>query len=100
MRVQASPAPDTVSVCVLAPLVGPSDAANASSTSPPPAVLNGAVVRGPVPSEKTVLSTTGPPRAAPSETTSATGLLGAALAPDAGFWLITSPAGTVALFAV
>src|SRR6185312_7261850 len=38
--------------------------------------------------------------AGPSETVSATALPVATLAPAAGFWLITDPAGTVALLAL
>src|SRR6185295_5535820 len=57
-RVQARPAPEIVSDCALAAL-GPSDAANATSTSPALVVLKAAVVRAPVPSADTVLSTVG-----------------------------------------
>src|SRR6267142_1999523 len=51
-RVQVRPAPEMVSVCALAAL-GPSDAANATSTSPALVVLKTGVVRVPVPSTET-----------------------------------------------
>src|SRR4051812_10201281 len=95
-RVQVNPAPDTVRNWLFVPVVGPSDAASATSTVAP-VVLNGAVVRAPAPSEKTVASTAGPDTAGPLDTTRATALPAATLAPAAGFSLITWPAGTVAL---
>src|SRR5437868_1800059 len=98
-RVHARPAPEMVSVCVLVPVVGPSEAANATSTSAA-VVLNAGVVRVPVPFEKTFASTVGPLSGAPLETTSATALPVATFAPAAGVWLITWPAGTLALAAV
>src|SRR4051812_41513914 len=55
-RLQTRPAPEIVSVCAFAAL-GPSEAANATSTSPAFAVLKSGVVRAPVPSADTVLST-------------------------------------------
>ena len=55
-RVQVRPAPEIVNDCAFAAL-GPSDAAKATSTSPGAAVLKTGVVRVPVPSTKTVLST-------------------------------------------
>ena len=57
-RDHVSPAPAMVSVCALL-AAGPSDAANATSTSPALVVLNACVVRLPRPSEKTILSTVG-----------------------------------------
>src|SRR5690349_8966211 len=55
-RDHVRPAPEMVSDCALAAL-GPSDAAKATSTSPAAAVLKSGVVRAPVPSTDTVLST-------------------------------------------
>src|SRR5690242_2488501 len=98
-RDHARPAPEMVSVCVLVPVVGPSEAAKATSTSPAPVVLNAGVVRVPVPFEKTFASTVGPLRAGPLDTTSATALPTTTLAPAPGVWLITWPAGTLALAA-
>src|SRR4029078_1205483 len=46
-RVHVRPAPETVSDCVLAPVVGPSDAAKASSTSPAAEVQKAGGVRAP-----------------------------------------------------
>src|SRR3954471_19476684 len=91
-RVQVSPPPEMVRLCVFVPAVGPSEAANASKTSPAAAVVNGAVVRAPVPSENTIVSTAGPAAAAPSETTSATALFCAPFDPAAGVRLMRLPA--------
>src|SRR4051812_34624947 len=98
-RVQFNPAPDTVRNWLLVPVVGPSDAASAIRTVAP-VVLNAGVVRAPVPSTKTVASTAGPDTAGPLETTRATAVPAATLAPAAGVSLVTCPAGTVALLAL
>ena len=98
--VQDRPAPAIVSVWELA-AGGPSDTANATSTSPGTVVLNAAVVRLPRPSEKIIRSTAGTPVVAgPVDTTIATALFCGTLLPATGAWLITLPAGTVALFAL
>src|SRR4051812_8800739 len=99
--VHARPAPDTVMFWVLAPVVGPSDPISAMSTSPAVVVLS-VTDRAPVPSAETDVCTVGLPPVAPgpSETTSETAVPGATLAPPAGFWLMTDPATTVALFAL
>src|SRR4051812_46927519 len=69
------PAPDGGGVWVFVPGGGPPGGAKATSTSPAALVENAGVVRGPVPSENTVLSTVGPVAAAgPSEITGATAL--------------------------
>src|SRR5260370_718419 len=52
-RVHVRPPPEIVRFWVLVPVVGPSEAASAMSTAPG-VVLNGAVVRGPTPSENTL----------------------------------------------
>src|SRR4029079_4365466 len=99
-RVQVRPAPDTVMFWLLAPVAGPSDPISAMSTSPA-AVVFSATVRAPVPSDDTDPSSVGLAAAeGPSETVSATAVPGATLAPAAGLWLMTDPAGTVALFAL
>src|SRR4051812_5234106 len=82
-RVHVRPAPAIVSVCAFG-AAGPSDAANATRTSPPPVVLNAAVVRLPRPSEKTIFSTVGTAVAGPLEITSATALDGATVPPPIG----------------
>src|SRR3954452_23008890 len=99
-RVQVNPAPVTVNVCFNDVLVGPADAAKATSSSPAAAVLNAGVVRGPAPSEKTRVSTASETAPAPEDTTSATTLPVATLLPAIGVCPITSPAGTVVLDAV
>src|SRR4051812_17656215 len=99
-RVQVNPAPVTVNVCFNDVLVGPPDAAKATSSSPAAAVLNAGVVRGPAPSEKTTVSTASGTAPAPEDTTSATTLPVATLLPAIGVCPITSPAATVVLDAV
>src|SRR3954454_18134655 len=99
-RVQVNPAPVTVKVCFNDVLVGPADAAKATSSSPAAAVLNAGVVRGPAPSEKTTVSTASGAATAPEDTTSATALPAATCVPATGVWLITRPAATVVLDAV
>src|SRR3954454_4331666 len=88
-RVQVNPAHVTVNVCFNDVLVGPPDAAKATSSSPPAAVLNAGVVRGPAPSEKTTLSTASGTAPAPEDTTSATVPPAARCAPASGVSLIT-----------
>src|SRR3954466_9775442 len=99
-RVQFKPAPVTVNVCFNDVLVGPPDAAKATSSSPAAAVLNAGVVRGPAPSEKTRVSTASEPAPAPEDTTSATARPAAGCGPATGVWLIARPAATVLLDAV
>src|SRR5262249_7392322 len=76
--------------------------ANSTSSSSGPLVLNAGVVTVPRPSTDTVLSTesTAGAEFGPVETRIAIALPLATTAPAAGFWLITAPAGTVALEAV
>src|SRR5262249_45297619 len=54
----------------------------------------------PLTADVTDATTVGPVPVGPSEMTSATALPGATSAAAAGFWLITLPAGTVALLAL
>src|SRR6185436_4040289 len=94
-RVQSRPAPVTTNVC--GAVVGPSDAANATSSSPATAVLKAGVTTVPSPSTETTLSTARVAAAGPDEITSATALPTRTGVPPTGAWLITDPAGTVAL---
>src|SRR5262249_1658650 len=71
-----------------------------TSSSPDADVENGAVVRVPMPSEKTTRSTMGPGGGGPLDTTRATALSGATGEPATGSWLITRPASTLVLNAV
>src|SRR4051794_41964857 len=57
-RVHVRPAPAIVSVCAFG-AAGPSDAANATRTSPPAGVLKAAVGRFPRPSRENIFSTGG-----------------------------------------
>src|SRR5262249_21845279 len=94
-NVHVRPAPETVNVWD--PVVGPSDAAKATSTSPAAAVLNADVVRAPDPSEKTTLSTTTAAVQGPVDNVRFTALPGCAVEPPAGLCETTDPDGTVAL---
>ena len=79
---------------------GPSDAANATSTSPAEAE-NGAVVRAPPPVTDTVVSAVGDVvDAGPSDITKLTALPCAAAVLPLGVWLTTCPTGTVELLAL
>src|SRR3954465_9762094 len=99
-RLHDSPAPETVMNWLLVPLVGPSDATSAISTSPGALGLKAGVVCAPAPSAETVTCATGPGAGAPLDTTSDTALPARALEPPLGVWLITDPAGTDTLVAL
>src|SRR6185295_14496960 len=75
-RFQSSPSPETVTVCRMSRLLGPSDATKATSSSPACAVENGGVTRAPGPSDETVVSSAnvgaGGTPDGPDDTTSAT----------------------------